>query len=304
MSLESPRACPVCGGVRHEFHSAKADLILVRCSTCGMVFVSPMPLEMATGSFYNNPAEGGAYYLSPQKLESDYSPVRFTRELTLFRRYCPHGRVLDVGCSTGAFLWQLTRHFPEAYTALGLDASGPALDYAESRGVPVHRGDFLEMPESSPGYDAITFWAVLEHVAEPRRFVEKASRLLAPGGRCLILVPNCRSLAFRVLGRKYRYVYRQHLNYFDATTLKRLLGDHLNLLEVTFTHFNPVIVWQDWRSGGQPVENEERAALLSRTTAWKRGRAGRMLGGLYLGTERLLRAAGWADNIVIIGQKK
>ena len=87
------------------------------------------------------------------KLESDYANVRFDRELRLFRRHSPAGSVLDVGCSSGAFLYQLNRRFPGNYQILGTDVSGPALNYAESAGVPVIRGDFLSENLISRSFD-------------------------------------------------------------------------------------------------------------------------------------------------------
>src|SRR5256714_10811674 len=107
-----------------------------------MIYVNPCPAEFASGEYYEQ--AGAGYYLSPAKLESDYAGVRFERELRIFRSHCSAGAVLDVGCSSGAFLHQLNQRFPGSYQILGTDVSGPPLDYAESRGIPVRRGNFLE----------------------------------------------------------------------------------------------------------------------------------------------------------------
>jgi 2-polyprenyl-3-methyl-5-hydroxy-6-metoxy-1,4-benzoquinol methylase len=232
-----------------------------------MVYAEPVPAEFASGQYYDQQA--AAYYLSPAKLESDYATVRFERELRLFRKYCPAGSVLDVGCSSGAFLYQLTSRFPRCYEILGTDVSGPPLDYAESRGVPVLRGDFLRHDFSGRWFEAVTFWAVLEHLLEPKGFLEKAAALLKPGGLCFVLVPNLQSLATRWLGARYRYIYPQHLNYFTKATLVKLLADEFAVVEARGTHFNPLVLWQDWRRGGEEVSNPERAELLKRTTAYK-----------------------------------
>ena len=212
-----------------------------------MVYANPVPAGMASGQFYDT--EGADYYLSPAKLESDYADVRFERELRLFREFCPSGAVLDVGCSSGAFLFQLKKRWPGDYEILGTDVSGAPLDYAESRGVPVVRGNFLELDFSDRTFDAITFWAVMEHLAEPKRFLEKAHCLLKPNGLCFVLAPNFRSLAVRLLGAQYRYVYPQHLNYFTAQTLARLVAPRFEVIETRFTHFNPIVIWQDWQGG-------------------------------------------------------
>jgi 2-polyprenyl-3-methyl-5-hydroxy-6-metoxy-1,4-benzoquinol methylase len=267
-----------------------------------MIFVNPVPAEFASGEYYDQVA--AEYYLSPDKLESDYADVRFERELRFFRNHCLHGTVLDVGCSSGAFLFQLKRRFSQEYQVWGTDVSGPPLAYAESRGIPIKRGSFLGMPPEEGKFDAITFWAILEHVAEPRLFVEKAAALLNPGGFCFVLVPNMKSLAVRLLGSRYRYIYPQHLNYFTESTLKKLVEKEFAVLDLRTMHFNPMVIWQDWRRRGAAVSNQERGALLKRTTAYKQNPMLRPARTLYKIAEHLLGVFGLADNIAIGLQKK
>src|SRR5207302_10296583 len=102
------------------------------CRACSMIYADPVEPELATGKFYDR--LGASFYLSPDKLESDYAPVRFERELRLFRAHCQSGAVVDVGCSTGWVLYSVEAQFPGAYTVTGTDVAGAALDYAVPRG--------------------------------------------------------------------------------------------------------------------------------------------------------------------------
>lgn len=267
-----------------------------------MVYVNPVPTGMASGEFYNT--EGAEYYLSPAKLAGDYAPVRYARELRLFHKFCSRGRVLDVGCGSGGFLFQLGLRWPHDYELLGTDVSGAPLDYAESRGVPVARGSFLELDLGEHPFEAITLWAVVEHLACPKAFLQKAHSLLMPGGVCIVLVPNLRSLAVRLLGVKYRYVYPQHLNYFTAKTLTRMgTSVGFEIIATRFTHFNPLVIWQDWRGDGREVSNAERGELLKRTTAYKQKPWLAPLRWVYRLTEKLFAALGLADNVVVVFRK-
>src|SRR4051812_28354325 len=153
------RPCPVCDQRETERFLQKGNLRMVRCCRCAMVYAESVPEELASGRFY----ERRPFYLSPAKLESDYAPIRFERELRVFRAWCRAGAVLDVGCSTGGFLHQLQSRYPDAYQVLGADVPGAALAYAESRGLPVLREGFLDLDLGPRRFDAITFWAVLEH---------------------------------------------------------------------------------------------------------------------------------------------
>lgn len=269
-----------------------------------MRYASPVDAELVNGDFYGHLAE--PYYLSPEKIAGDYAEVRFARERRIFRRHCPRGRVLDVGCSTGGFLHSLNRLFPGDYDVLGMDVAGPVLDHAESMGVQVVREPFLETSLETSSFDAVTFWAVLEHLADPRASLTKAASLVKAGGHCIVLVPNLGSLAIRILGPRYRYVMTEHLNYFSRHTLRRLTQEIPEFIVVGLhsTHFNPVVLWQDWRFPFDRVPDAERAKLLSRTTRWKQNTALTPARWIYSGVEWFLGKLDLADNLVIVLQRR
>src|SRR5262249_16829349 len=127
------RVCPLCARGDADPWLTKEPLRLVRCRGCAMVYADPVPADLATGTFYDPLSL--PFYLSADKLESDYAPVRFERELRWFRSFCPSGAVLDVGCSTGGFLFQLNTRYPGDYTVTGTDVAEAALDHAEGRGI-------------------------------------------------------------------------------------------------------------------------------------------------------------------------
>lgn len=297
------RACPVCGSAESREHFRKETLRIVKCVRCHMVFTDPIEVGWADGTYYDQLS--GPFYLSKAKLEGDYARPRFVRELKLFRRFCPGGMVLDVGCSTGGFLYQLRTQFPGAYETLGMDVAGPALDHAASMGTRVLRESYLETSLPDGSVAAITFWAVMEHLENPGQFLARTARLLKPGGLCFILVPNFESLAVRVLGRKYRYIFPQHVNYFCRATLRRLVSAEPTLRPVheTSMHFNPLVIVQDWRGKGGFVPDEQRAELLKRTTAYKQNPAMAPLKLVLAGIEGVLGAMNLADNSVIVLRK-
>jgi hypothetical protein len=119
------------------------------------------------------------------------------------------------------------------------------------------------------------------------------------------LVPNFQSLAVRLLGYKYRYILPQHVNYFTLSTLSRLVEREpsLRLIHSGSSHFNPLVIWQDWRRKGIPVADEERAKLLKKTTAYKQKAILKPV-KLALGlAEVALRKLNLADNTVVVLKK-
>lgn len=272
----------------------------MRCVGCSMVYANPVVSEMATGAFYD---QTGLEYLSKEKLESDYSDIRFTRELRLFRSHCSHGSVLDVGCSSGGFLHTLIKRYPGEYEVLGTDISSAPLDYAAKMGIPVVNGDFLSHVFEKR-FDAITFWAVMEHLMDPRSFLGKAASILTPAGLCIILVPNFESLAVRLLGAKYRYILPEHLNYFTQRTLKAFVEHEFNIVSITSTHFNPIVILKDFHNRAQKVTREERFKLLRKTSVCKRSPWLYPLRLAYQTVEFGLGKLFLADNLVIVCRKK
>jgi SAM-dependent methyltransferase len=149
----------------------------------------------------------------------------------------------------------------------------------------------------------MTFWAAMEHLFEPQPFLEKAVSLLKPGGLCFILVPNMRSLAVRMLGTKYRYIFFEHLNYFTPQTLKMFAGRELTVMKLKSTHFNPVVIWQDFRRDGREIPRAERSELLKRTNAMKQSPWMFPVRLAYRAAESVLGAFLLADNLVVIARK-
>lgn len=124
------------------------------------------------------------------------------------------GTLLDVGARKGEFIWYMKERGWEV-EGVEVDASVP-----NPAKMLIRYGDFLTMKYQPGKYDVITFWAVLEHVYSPAKFIEKAVTLLKLGGRLIILVTNFNSIQSRVLCQDD---YPRHLTVFTKSALTTLL---------------------------------------------------------------------------------
>jgi hypothetical protein len=93
------------------------------------------------------------------------------------------------------------------------------------------------------------------------------------------------------------------LNYFTERTLRRLVEPHFSVIETRTTHFNPIVIWQDWRAGGKEVSNQQRGELLRRTTGYKQNPILRPIKLGYRLVEGILSRLGWADNLALVLRK-
>lgn len=96
---------------------------------------------------------------------------------------------LDVGCGDGgtAGVWLTNR----VARYIGVDISETALETARKRGLEVHSiADASELPFEDRSFDVAVCIEVLEHLFEPQRALAEIRRILRPGGRLIVTVPN------------------------------------------------------------------------------------------------------------------
>lgn len=103
----------------------------------------------------------------------------------------PTRAVLDLGTGTGRMLQLLA---PRAERAAGLDASHAMLSVARAnleragiRGVELRQGDIYAPPLPRGGFDLVLIHQVLHYLDDPARALGQAARLVAPGGRLLVV---------------------------------------------------------------------------------------------------------------------
>jgi SAM-dependent methyltransferase len=114
------------------------------------------------------------------------------------------GRVLDDGCGLGLYLERLAA---TARTAFGVEFDAERAREAGARGLRVAQAASESLPFAHDTFDLILSHEVLEHVADDRRAMEEIARLLQPGGRAVIFVPN-RGYPFETHGIYWRGQYR------------------------------------------------------------------------------------------------
>jgi ubiquinone/menaquinone biosynthesis C-methylase UbiE/DNA-binding transcriptional ArsR family regulator len=114
----------------------------------------------------------------------------------------PFQSILDLGTGTGRMLQVLIDGRDDVRRAVGIDNSHSMLavaranlERAEIRGVDLRQGDVYSLP-IEPGFDLVVIHQVLHFLEDPARAVHEAQRMLAPGGRLLIVDFAPHSLEF------------------------------------------------------------------------------------------------------------
>lgn len=105
----------------------------------------------------------------------------------LLSRYIkePPGRILDVGCGTGATSAVIAANGP----LLGVDLGVEAVATARGRGLEVARMDATHVGALSESFGLVVALDILEHLDEPSTAAREFYRVLQPGGMLLATVP-------------------------------------------------------------------------------------------------------------------
>jgi 2-polyprenyl-3-methyl-5-hydroxy-6-metoxy-1,4-benzoquinol methylase len=209
-------ACPICKSdqqnllfdrLDHTHHVTKDRFRIVRCRNCSMVFVNPRPDPVEIKAFYT-PDFYDVAVTAEKLLEEKRATLQ--AKAKMLSTLSP-GRLLDIGCQKGEFLFWMKQH---AWEVHGIEFSETPPNVFN---MPIHYGR-VETAAFEPGsFDAITLWAVLEHVHDPIETLGQVKRLLASKGRAFVLVPNFRSPPARLM--RHDDVPR-HLLMFTPSTLR------------------------------------------------------------------------------------
>ena len=132
----------------------------------------------------------------------------------------PGARLLDVGCGTGFFLEAAA----ERYAVAGLDPSPQAVGFCLKRGLTeVREGGVATLAGMKPGFDAVTFFDVIEHLPDDLGALALARQVLRPGGRVFVSVP-----AYQWLWSHHDEVHGHQRRYTRVLLRQRLEAAGLN----------------------------------------------------------------------------
>lgn len=215
-------ACNLCGSTAFEPAYRIPDVLfhpdewfdVVRCRGCGLGFVDPRPPLEAMGRYYPPAFYGG---FAP---DAAANARRYAAEAAWLEGVRGVGgaapRLLDIGCANGDFpRWMRDRH---GFAVEGQEI-GP--NAASAPDLVVHRAPLPDLPPTLGPFDAITAWAVFEHLHDPMAHFAAVGRLLRPGGRFVFLVTDFDSWSSRHL---FREDVPRHLHFFTRSTVTRYLA--------------------------------------------------------------------------------
>jgi SAM-dependent methyltransferase len=225
--------CPACG---HEQGKAlfrvpdrlgnapPGSCLVVECGGCRLLRLNPWP---GPSDVRRNYPPG--FWLTSEansRIEEHFRRFRLRDQVNFvksaLRRAGVAGPVLEVASRGGWCLSQLVSK-KQPVVALDFDIASASSSWQAMR-VPAVCGTLTATPFADRSFAAVAMFQVLEHLFDPAAHLEAARKLLRPGGRLIVQVPNASCWQFLLLGERWSGLDApRHLIHYRAHDLEILL---------------------------------------------------------------------------------
>lgn len=158
-----------------------------QCRKCGLVWLERVKWHTNQRAYYSE-----QYYPENYSGRKELKNL-FRYRFKLIKKYFrPTGKLLEVGAASGDFLHLLQE---VGYDVHGVELSARAAGRAaEKYRLNLFQGTLEDASFLEESFNYVVMYHVLEHVPDPRATLREVYRVLKPGGRVLIEVPNVRSV--------------------------------------------------------------------------------------------------------------
>ena len=182
--------CPKCANVNSSIQYKLTDYNIIRCGQCGLFFNDRFPPKESKENTFSD-----GYYCGVQSRAFQFHGDEYLKDpsVPVFRKWLSklgdhNGSMLDVGCGLGTFLGVAR---DAGWRVQGLDVSPFAAKTVKKKmGIDVFNGSLVDVPWPDKSFDVITFWDSIEHVENPKQYLDKACALLKPDGILFIATDN------------------------------------------------------------------------------------------------------------------
>lgn len=195
------------------------------CKQTGFRWYTP-PQAAGDGNLYAQLEKFDWYYM-PNKWE-------FSKALNILENT---SSILEVGVGEGHFLQAAKSR---GFSIEGVELNPKGAERARNLGFQVYEMMLNELSEQiDQRFDAICSFQVLEHVPNPREFLEGMIGLLKPGGKLVLSVPN--AAVMRKIDPHNQDLLNQpphHMGHWDKRVFRSL--EQIFPIQVKSVHYEPL----------------------------------------------------------------
>lgn len=287
--METVNQCPVCGSSTFSPYLTCEDYLvsnqkfsIQQCQKCSFRLTNPRPDEQSIGAYYKSDQYVSHNDKSGGLINTAYRLVRnytLRSKLDLINElHGKPGKILDVGCGTGAFLetcrmggWQVTGMEPDP------DARAIAIEKLKAEIKPS-----LNALSGSQPFDIISLWHVLEHIPNLNESIQALHQLLTEQGTLLIAVPNSDSYDAQYFKQYWAaYDVPRHLHHFTPSTIELLFNKHgftlVKQMPMVFDAFYIAMLSTRYQAGKTNYSKSVQVGLTSNAEAKRTGNSSSLI---------------------------
>jgi 2-polyprenyl-3-methyl-5-hydroxy-6-metoxy-1,4-benzoquinol methylase len=221
--------CPACQKNSYNFKFHKNQLRYLECDSCKTLYVSPRPTPKILSWFYSKSAtyeywNKVVFPASEAKRREKIFKPRVERILEICKRNSiKPDSLLEVGCAFGTFCEEMKdKNFFDRI--LGIEATTELAETCRQKGIEVKEGliEDIDFPDNEQ-FSVVANFEVIEHLFEPKYFLEKCFSLLHQKGILVLTCPNIDGFDMKVLGSSAPSIDHEHLNYFSPDSIRILM---------------------------------------------------------------------------------
>jgi SAM-dependent methyltransferase len=170
--------------ITEEFKGCE-KILLYRCDKTGLKFFMPLTV-----------AGSANLYAQLKKFDWYYMPWKWENAIAM-NSLKGGDRILEVGCGVGAFVEKV---HAKGFAIKGIELNPDAVETAQRKKLPVSETNLLDLANSEvEAFDVVCSFQVLEHLPDPKNFINSSLKILKKTGILIFSVPNSESFL------KYQY---------------------------------------------------------------------------------------------------
>jgi SAM-dependent methyltransferase len=220
--MTTKSSCYVCGVSGSSFYFEENGYILVKCSTCGLLYVSNPPGRSEREEALSQGLHKGEELLDVTGSFSSSKVRAYMGVLEdLFSEENLRGSDwLDIGCGHGEFLVALKKFIREPGSLMGSEPNVKKRESAKNRGLDV---GFADINLDQRKYSHVSLLNVYSHIPNPVDFLSIVRTKLKDDGELIIQTGDCTDLSAEDIIKPL--LLPDHLSFCTESILRRLLSD-------------------------------------------------------------------------------
>ena len=253
--------CPICNSknINIEYKNvndiehrvAKGNFNYYKCLDCEAIFIYPMPKLEEISSFYGDSYQCHSTIKKKRKNKFKELIKRYLGFLFLdrsveknfyriFKRIdkpIKNIKVLEYGCGNCSTLIILKDKFNlKTEQISGIDCSKNAIDICKQNGI--NAKHLCSIKDINDKFDIIYSFQVLEHLQNPKEFIEEGYSRLLDNGILYLQFPNSKSFGRKIFKKYWTgNDFPRHLYLFNKKTINILIDDKFEILYLKTDRF-------------------------------------------------------------------